>query len=200
MKKVYLMWNNDFNDYKVSDSFRNNNKELYFLLMAIEPFEDTWIETDIIPEKNKICIYSLESTKHRINVDFNKPEAEVHRLHYAYHDYFMKRWEEIPKVVLTISDWEALQEQWKQILKDRPPYVILTLEHIDAFDKVEIIGKNELSEQDIKDIKKEHEKFLRYEKAHEAYVLNHPDYSENWRDPQDNEFEADIMKYYDDKA
>ena len=60
-------------------------------------------------------------------------------------------------------------------------------------------GKDKLSEEDKAYIKEEHEKFLKYERARQKYIDNHPDYSYEWRGPQDDEYEADIMKYYDEE-
>lgn len=43
------------------------------------------------------------------------------------------------------------------------------------------------------------EKILKYEKARQRYEKAHPDYIQDiWRGPQDDEFEADIMKYYEE--
>jgi len=62
-----------------------------------------------------------------------------------------------------------------------------------------MIGKDELSQEDIEYFEKERERFLKYEKARQRYVQAHPDYSDDvWRGPQDDEFEADIMKYYEE--
>ncbi|MBM17512.1 MAG: hypothetical protein CL947_00405, partial [Epsilonproteobacteria bacterium] len=95
------------------------------------------------------------------------------------------------------SDWEALQKKWDQLKKKKYQYLIFTLDDSGSLDKVDIVGKNELSDQDKKDMQQEHEKYLKYEKARQRYIANHPDYSEVWRGPQDDEYEADIMKYYD---
>lgn len=99
---------------------------------------------------------------------------------------------------MALDDWYRLKEKWEQIKKEQPEYVIFSLDDSGSLDKVDVVGKNELSEQDKKDMQREHEEYLRYQKARRKYIQNHPDYSEVWRGPQDDEYEADIMKYYDE--
>ena len=47
-------------------------------------------------------------------------------------------------------------------------------------------------------MKIEHEKSLKHTQAKNKYMQNHKDYSTVWRSPEDDEYEADIMKYFDD--
>ncbi|MBP9765120.1 hypothetical protein KBD08_02170 [Candidatus Babeliales bacterium] len=115
----------------------------------------------------------------------------------AYRQYYDKRWDEIPKIKIAIEHWENLQHQWTHILADKPKYLIFILDDLKSSNKIEIICKNDLSEQDIEYIQHEHEKYLKYQKAREEYIAHQPDYSlDLWRGPQDDEYEADIMKYY----
>ena len=47
-------------------------------------------------------------------------------------------------------------------------------------------------------MKIEHEKSLKYKQAKKIYRQNHHDYSAVWRSPADDEYQEDIMKYFDD--
>ena len=197
MKKIILSYYIECNCYTLKDDFLTNHSELYFLHMALNPFEDSWINCEKVSLENKVYIYSDDSFKKQADIDFQTLQQAI-SFEKEYNIYYEKRWQEIPKIEISIQDWDLLQKKWNQIKKEKPNYVIFTLDDSGPLDKVDIIGKQELSEQDIAYIKQEHEKYLKYKKAREQYIDNHPDYSDVWRGPQDDEYEADIMKYYEE--
>tara|TARA_B100000674_G_C37825288_1_gene907806 strand:+ start:48 stop:644 length:597 start_codon:yes stop_codon:yes gene_type:complete len=196
MKKIYLKLSAIYEGYTVPDDFRNNHNELYTLSMALELYEYDWIRILQIPNKNILLIYSEESFKEQVELEF-ETEKEEDVFEDAYIAYRNKREKEIPEVELSFEDWEILKHKWEQITKEKPGYVVFELDDSGLLDKVDVYGKGELSQEDVNYIKQEHEKYLKYEKARQKYIQNHPDYSEVWRGPQDDEYEADIMKYYD---
>ncbi len=197
MKNIFLKKSLSYEDYIVPNDFRNNNNALYFLIMAFEPFEDTWIQSEIVNRENTVYIYSNESFKKKEYKEFPTLNEGI-GYEKAYDKYYDKRWEEIPKVKVSIQDWEILKQKWNKIQKERPKYIMFTLDDSGPLDKVDIIGKDELSKEDLDYIKQEHEKYVKYQRARQKYIENHPDYSEVWRGPQDDEYEADIMKYYEE--
>ena len=197
IKKIYLSLDDDY--YGIKRIYRTNNQCLHFLSMALdEEFLDD-INVEEIDEKNLVSIWTSEFFKDQFLDDDGKWLQFSDR----YDEYYDKRWDEMPNVRLTIQGWSDLQEQWAQIKKDKPKYIMIELDDSGrndpaVRDKVTITPKDELSQQDLEYIKQEHEKYLKYQAAKQKYIQNHPDYSEVWRGPQDDEYEADIMKYYKD--
>ena len=196
MKKIYLKLSTAYKDYTLPDNFRNNHNELYTLSMALDPYEYDWIRILQMPNKNILLIYSEESFKEQVELEF-ETEKEENVFEDAYIAYRNKREQDISEIKLSLEDWKILKHKWEQITKEKFGYVVFELDDSGPLDKVDVYGKDELSQEDITYIEQEHEKYLKYEKAHQRYIANHPDYSEVWRGPQDDEYEADIMKYYD---
>ena len=197
MKKVYLEFCEDF--YTIPKGFCNNHNELYVLRMALDKVDLPWIEVEEIERKNLVSIWSSDFFKEQEMDD----DGKWLQLSDRYDEYYDKRWDEMPNVRLTVQAWHDLQAQWSQIKKDKPKYIKIELDDScrndpAVRDKVTITPKEELSQQDLDYIKQEHEKYLKYQAAKQKYIDNHPDYSEVWRGPQDDEYEADIMKYYED--
>lgn len=196
MKKIILKKHSEVQFYNIEKKYTFNCPELYNVHLALNPFDDSWIECEVAKDTNEVCIYSNEDIKDLADVEF-ATEEELDRFYDQFYEYHDKRWKEMPKIVLTIANWEQLQEKWKQIKHEQPKYVFFTLEKEKNLDKVDLYGKNELSEEDKIYIKKEHQLYLKYQQAYQKYLDNHPDHSDVWRGPQDNEYEADIMKYYE---
>ncbi len=199
MKKIFLKRSKNSGDYFVEESMSTNYDSLYFLVCSFNPGEADilGVEVEIFPKKNEVNIYFRDSLKKQANLELNI-EKEENAFEDAYIAYADKRWAEMPKIKISIQDWEFLQQKWNQAKKEQYEYTILTLDDTGPSNKIKIFGKNELSQEDIDYIKQEHEKYLKYEKARQKYIANHPDYSDVWRGPQDDEYEADIMKYYED--
>ena len=173
--------------------FRTSSKGLSYLYLALDPIES--LEVNVSKDDKSVLVWPDDSFKESA-VDFiGNRETDI--FEESYNKYYDKRWDDMPQIDMSLSDWEALQKKWDQLKKKKYQYLIFTLDDSGSLDKVDIVGKNELSDQDKKDMQQEHEKYLKYEKARQRYIANHPDYSEVWRGPQDDEYEADIMKYYD---
>ena len=197
IKKIYLSLDDDY--YGIKKHYRTNNQCLHFLSMALdEEFIDE-IRLEEVKSQNIVDVWSRNSLKKQLLDD----DGNWLQFSDRYDEYYDKRWEEIPRVELTIQSWNDLQKQWAQIKKDQPKYIMIDLDDSGrndpaVRDKVTITPKDELSQQDLDYIKQEHEKYLKYQAAKQKYIENHPDYSEVWRGPQDDEYEADIMKYYEE--
>ncbi len=200
MKKIILTYDKDWHVYGIDNkSHVTNNSELHDLYCALNPMQDIRIEIDNLKELDAVRIHSFDTIKkiERDDDDYNDPKKRAAR-NIAHGVYQRARMAEIPKVTISKQDWQSLQEQWKLIKKDLPKYIVITSDEAQPLQKVEIIGKNELSQQDVDDIKKENEKYLKFEEAHNKFLDDHPDIHYYWRGPQDNELDADIMKYYED--
>ena len=195
IKKIYLSLDDDY--YGIERLYRTNNQGLQFLSMALD--QEFIDEINVSETSDAALIWSSEFFKDQFIDDDGKWLQFSDR----YDEYYDKRWEEMPQVDLLLDDWNDLQKQWAQIKKDKPKYIMIELDDSGrndpaVRDKVTITPKDELSQQDLDYIKQEHEKYLKYQAAKQKYIENHPDYSEVWRGPQDDEYEADIMKYYEE--
>ena len=197
IKKLVLKLNETHTGYWFIEDARIVYDELEYIPLGLsENRNDFDICVDQVQQKS-VFFYAKDSFKKPIEQDF-KTDQEQEAFEQAYDRYYDKRWDDMPKVELSLSDWHSLQEKWEKIKKEKPHYVIFTLDDSGPLDKVDVVGKNELSEQDMQDMNYEHEKYLKYEAARKKYIQNHPDYSYVWRGPQDDEFQADIMKYYEE--
>ena len=194
------MYFNVYGNYsipKMPDFLYSRHQELYALCMALD--KEFEIGVRVSEDSESALIWSSEFLKDQ----FLDDDGKWLQLSERYDEYYDKRWEEMPQVDLLLDDWNDLQEQWAQIKKDKPKYIMIELDDSGrndpaVRDKVTITPKDELSQQDIDYIKQEHEEYLKYQAAKQKYMENHPDYSEVWRGPQDDEYEADIMKYYEE--
>ena len=122
-------------------------------------------------------IYSEESFKEQVELEF-ETEKEEDAFGDAYIAYRNKREKEIPEVEFSLEDWEILKHKWEQITKEKPRYVVFELDNSGPLDKVDVYGKDELSQEDMDYIQQGHEKYLKHEKARRKYIQNYPDYSE----------------------
>jgi len=182
MKKCFLQRYRDF-EYVISDANSTQNFCLEFLFWVVDGNRD-WIYVTL--ENDHVLIWSSW---------YLKPKAQQ-AFEDAYRIYYHKRWLDMPKLTITKKNYELVLLQWAQIEKTLPLYVIISQ---DDLGMVNIIGKDELSEQDRADMKKEHEKFLRYQVAWRNYMdsLNAPR-SNIWRSPADDEYEADFKPFFDE--
>ncbi len=212
MKKVIFHFSNQHNDYIIEEKFWTNNCQLSIVKKVLQVVE-IWkvdiknidsldeltyegIEFEYISKFKQLWIWCAFYIKKQARKEFSTMD-EFSKYNRAYEEYYDKRWEETPKIKISIVDWEELQKKWEQIKNEKPQYLIFTLDDSGLTDKIEVIGKNELSEKDLEEIKIEHQQYLKYQRARQKYIQNNPDYSDIWRGPQDDEYEADIMKYYE---
>ena len=194
IKKVFFIWSDVWNGYHIPYDLLTKHDELYTLHGAFDLEVDSdLIACEVVQLKYETCIYSYDFIK-------NEAQGLSEDLQVLYKQYYHKRWIEIPKVKLSKQDWLDIQNKYWQIYKSKSYAMVSILDDSGPLHKIDIIGQNELSAQDIAYIQQEHEKYLKYEQAREQYMINHPDYSSVWRGPQDNEFEADIMKYSKDRS
>jgi len=212
MQKMLFVFSKDWESF-IPDSKYFNNSDLCLLshcLYVIARGYD-FRNMPILDELNypgirffydksidQVRIYHFGSIKKE--VDITEMSDEEHSIyHVQYHAYRAKRYAELPKIDIMAWHWQDLELQWKEFLEQKPKYLIMELEDEIPPHKIKMIGKDELSPEDVQCFEKEREKYLKYQKARERYIKNHPDYSDDvWRGPQDDEFEADIMKYYEE--
>ena len=206
MNKFFLKLSSDNDGYEI---FQTKNFELSDLFLFLQAWGDSdsnriktsnglnweWLSLRKMSGEKYVYLWDRDSVKDPAVIS-NLSPAEQHAFDNAYEVYLEKRWDDMSKLIMTIENYIEIVYKWQRIaLGIQLKYIILSQ---DAAGYVDLIGKDELSEQDRQDMEIEHEKYLKYKEACEAYDKDHPDHSDLWRGPQDNEFEEDVMKYYKD--
>ena len=213
MQKALFVFNQGWNSFILTSEHRNNHGLLLLLTESlrvisrgydfkdaqfIDSFQYAGIEFYYDVSQNQVNICYVGSIKKKI--DITEMSDEEYDVYYdKYEEYYDKRYAELPKLVIMGWHWQDLEQQWKELLAQKSKYMIMQLDDDISPHKITMIGKDELSVQDLDYFQKEHEKYLKYQQARQKYIDNHPDYSDDvWRGPQDDEYETDYLKYYQD--
>ena len=207
MKKIFLKLTDDKHRYWMFQGAQTKNFSLGNFVFFLETWGDhdpneintcpglswEWLSLDKMRDEKYVYLWDRDSIKKQAEISDLSP-AEQYAFDNEYEIYREKAWDDMSKLIMTTENYIEVVHKWQKIVLGlQPSYFILSQ---DDAGYVDLIGKDELSEQDRQDMDSEHEKYLKYEKARQAYHKDHPDHSETWRGPQDNEFEEDIMKYY----
>lgn len=215
MQKILFVFSDYIRPHFIPDQkYWNNNYVLSLLSRCLYVINRLGYDFKTLPELDElkypgirffydkscdqVVIYHAGSIKEQTDItEMSDEEFDLYWPQFiAYCD---KRYAELPKIIMMAWHWQDLERQWKELLVQKPKYLIMSIDDMTPPCKVNMIGKNELSVEDVAYFEKEREKYLKYQTAREKYISNHPDYSDDvWRGPQDNEFEADIMKYYEE--
>jgi hypothetical protein len=196
MKKLYLKLNNQNNDYWYMEQAFCSAVALSRLPKALSKYHNDFdMNIDIISHKNQVVIWAGDLIKNQTKLEFATWQEKLD-FDQAYEKYFDKRYEEIPKLRISLQNWKELQKKWEQLQKSNFEYVMFTLDDSEVINVVDVVGKNEITDQEWTEIKQDHEQFMRYRTAQEAYRKSLADYDYEWRGPQDDEYEADFMKFY----
>lgn len=209
MKKILKKLNND-NSYEIFEYAQTQNftlQDLWSFLRAwgdrdYNPLSDCyslsweWLHLKKTEDKKNVFLWDSSKIKNQAKKE-GLGELEQEAFENAYDDYYEKRWDDIPKLYMKIENYEEIVKKWKEIvLKQRPNYIILSQ---DDSGYVDLIGKDELSEQDLHDMKLEHEKYLKHKVAYEKYTKSRPDIvDDKWHGPESSEYEADWQKFLDE--
>lgn len=148
-----------------------------------------------LTKNNTILLWDSSYIKQKaMDISFSTQE-EKQEFDAAYSQYSVKRWNDMPKLELSTQNYHMLVDKWKEFKQLKPIYVIFF--HDEKTNFVDIESKDVLSQQDFDDMKKEHEIFLKYQKAWDTYDRSHPNRSEIWRSPADDEYEERWQQYLD---
>ena len=193
MKKYFIqLYSNDIG-YGPIRNFHTKNFELQYLWFFLYRPQYTWIHTS--QSNTQHIFWSSDSIKQKADIHFNTPE-EKNSFNKAYNQYTDQRWDDMPILTMTLQNYETIVHKWQEVvLKQQPKYIILSQ---DDAGYVDFVGKDELSEQDLTDMKLEHEKYLKYQTAYDQYIQSRPDIvDELWHGPESSEYEADWQKFLD---
>ena len=196
--KVILEYDKNNNRYFIPEKMIVFSK-LYYINLTLDPFQEEWINCDIISSKNLVFIWSDDSLRQQAKLEF-KTLKERYEFDKEYKKYYDKRWEEMPKIEITLENYEKLKQKFENIKKEKPKFIVFILDNSGPLDKVELIEKNELSQEDLQDIKFEHAQYIRLEKAEQIYNYDHDVIDNIWRSHADSVYDSDIEKYLDRKV
>ena len=192
IKKYFIQLYSDDIGYGPIPNFYTMNFALQYLWFSLYRSEYDWIHITKLPEK--IIYWSWDDIKQKADIQFDNLEGKK-SFDEEYSVYSKKRWQDMPTLEMTIQNYEAILEKWSNILKTKPNFIILSQ---DDSGYVDLIGKDELSEKDLIDMKNEHEKYLKYKIAYDKYVKSRPDIVDDlWHGPESSEYEADWQKFYE---
>ncbi len=192
MKKYFIKLYQEYKIYGPINDLYTKNFDLQFLWFFLYRSQYDWINISITAEK--VVLWNSENLKNMVDIDF-KTKQEMEDFYKSYREYSKKRWDDMPKLEMTLKNYEEIIQKWNHIVDTMPEYIIFSQ---DDQGYVDLVAKQELSQQDLADMKIEHEKYLKYSAAKEKYERAYPNRSEVWRSPEDSEFEADWQKYLED--
>ncbi len=210
MKKLFLKLTSDKSGYDIFDGARTKNFSLGRLVMFLERWGDKnstniytcnglnweWLRLDKTEDGKQVYLWDKWQIKDQAKKD-GLSKVEQDAFDAAYDDYCDKRRDDIPTLYMAIENYVEIVQKWQDIvLKKKPNYIILSQNDTGYID---LIGKDELSQQDLQDMKLEHEKYLKYKVAYEKYVKSRPNIiDELWHGPESNEYEADWQIFLDE--
>ena len=209
MKKLFLKLTEEKNSYEIFEKARTRNFTLGALVLFLkfwwhqDPSEIytskglswEWLSLDKTEDGKQVYLWDKWKIKDQAKKE-GLSKIEQDAFDAAYDDYCDKRRDDIPKLYMTIENYIKIVQKWQEIvLKQKPSYIIVSQNDTGY---VDLVGKDELSQQDLADMKKEHEKYLKYKAAYDKYVKSRPDIvDELWHGPESSEYEADWQKFYD---
>ena len=194
IKKAFYKLDDIKTRYFLPSEGLTKNFDLELLYLNLSPIEYISIHVSYDINKKLIRIWRKDSLQERADILF-KTKQEEEAFENDYQTYLDKRWEDMPNIEMSLEDYNTLFEKWKKIKQDKPEYVIFTLDDSGPLDKIDVVGKNDLSQQDLQDMKREHEEYLAWKKAERLYYLDHELIDDVWRSPKDSVYDADIAKY-----
>ena len=186
MRKLFLHFSKKL-DFYWPVKYGNLNKDLTNLWFSFD-WSNDWIQIDD-EEDGWVTIWSKWEIKYQKMKQFVS-FTETKKYDDAYSKYWLKRWEEIPKLHITKENHEQVLKAWKKALDKKDPYLIIA---IDDFGWVHIETKDALSEQDWQDLQKEHQIYLDFNKKYEAYKPFLRGKKNPWESPADDEYYSDFL-------
>ena len=183
MRKLYLK------DYKESGYGlvkQTINFDIQYLWSSFD-YTNNWILVDEDDGWVTIrCMWDMKTQKWK---DFISLE-EKKQYDEAYAKYWWKNWEEIPKLEITKQNYDQVLKEWERLKKSKAPYGIIS---IDNMGWVRIEGKDKLDQQDLQDLKEEHQKYLNYKEKWDVYKPFTWKKNEEWESETDSQYYSDYL-------
>ncbi len=122
MKKIFLKLNDDtywmFSESQTKNFILSN---LYFFLLAwghknlswfysYNNLNWEWLRLDKVEDKKQVYLWSTDSIKNQADIS-GLSELEKKAFDDAYYDYYEKRWDDTPKLYMTIENYEEIVQK-----------------------------------------------------------------------------------------
>ncbi len=192
--KPVLLGLSDNQRYKFKYGSATKNYPLQDLYEFLSDKESRWIElSNDEKDPTKVIIWSEWNIKRSLTYkDFDSYDDFLDYVD-RYHEYGRKRFVEVPAIRISRDNYEHLKQQFEDLKKRKPQYLIMR-EHDNGY--VDILEKDELLPEDIAIMNREHKIYLNYLKRWKEYCITHPEKrSQVWHSSADNEFESDFALY-----
>ncbi len=186
MRKIFLK-KSDFNKdkYWIIEEGRTINFDLKILKDSFNPRYD-WIEIED-EGYGHITVWSRWEIKDR---DQEKSFAD-NVYNHGYRGYFLKRYDEMPKLMLTQENYDQVKKEYKKMTQEMTDeYVVIQK---DDTGKVSIKSQQKLSQEDEDYIKKYLAIYEKFVNKLNVYRAKHAPFSRIWRSQKDSEFYSDFL-------
>lgn len=189
-----------YDKYTYKEMVPTRNLSLEDLYNHLDDEQMRWIKVDEDEnDPQKVIVWSKSNIKRslmskdfNVDEDFNRYQDFFDYVD-RYHEYGRKRFAEMPAIRIFKDNYEYLKQQFEGIYKRKHTYLIMR-EHDNGY--VDMLEKDELSEEDIANMNREHKIYQNYIKRRKEYEKAHPEkLYPIWRSPADNEFESDFALY-----
>jgi len=164
------------------------------LFQILSDEQSRWIQkTEDENDPRQIIIWSDWNIKKAVDEEEFDSYEDFLKYVDSYHQYGRKRFKEVSAIRIFKDNLEFLEQQWQEIRKHKPKYLIFR-QHDNGF--VDIIEKDDLTSEDKAIIEREHKIYLNYLKRWNEYIQKHPERRNPvWRSSADDEFESDFTLY-----
>lgn len=190
MRKIFLKNYNDdgyrVGGYRLVENSQTMNYDLQNLWSSFYS-ENEWIRTDM--DEGMVSIWNSWDLKDKKWINFISTEEEM-KYDFVYDTYWFKRWDDMPRLEMTEQNYEEVLQNWKDICNHTTKYLIIS---IDNLGWVSMIGKDALSQQDLRDIEIEHQKYLEFRKKCDAYKPFRGKKNREWQSQADEEYFSDFL-------
>ena len=187
MRKFFLEYDNDLNNYFIIEGFQTINFDLGNLWESFHYAYD-WIQVDEFDE-GWITIWDLWDVKDKKFKEFISLE-EKKQYDQEYSQYSEKMWNEMPILRITKQNYEQVLKEWERLKKGKASYGIISM---DDMGWVRVEGKDKFDQQDLQDLKKEHQKYLNYKEKWDAYKPFAWKKNKEWESEADSEYYSDYL-------
>jgi len=201
MRQILII-NEVLSGYTWVHQYRSKHYPLENLFEYVTEVEREDIECETLEDNpDMVKIWYEDDLKRALLPWTYDPEISFNRTYeeYAsayYNNYTKRAFQELPSVIITKQNLDELYQQWKDILKiqPRPQYLFLRQED-DGY--VHFIYKNELSEEDWKQVRRDVKISKNYRKRRHNYeVQNYEKFAnQDWLSEADNFFDSDCPLY-----
>ena len=188
IRKVFFQKTETGSYTLVYGDYQTPYEELYDVFSALRNnYAEYWINTSA--KDGMVTIWSDWSIQRKANFKF-KTQEDQDSYDQDYFKYLERRFKDMPRVDMTAENYEKLQKQFEQLQIDKPPYFVIS-QNSEGW--VSLDGKEELTDQDKKEVEEDTKKFWKIYNLRKAYVEKYPLKRLDWAGVESELYEADYL-------